>query len=258
MKRRLSLIALALLVCLSVASVALAYNGPPIHDSWVDGSENNYNGQTMKLFASNAGACTPTSTMYLRWDISSIMGEPVADKTIAFADMDLYVSNASFSAPITVSLYQVLNDDWDEATISGANAPAVGALITTFNVSSPPAAGTKITIASNTQDGDPTNDGLANFLQAQNPANDPAGDGEASFALRITGCGLGTSRIDFYDRASGATQPYLALENPNAITLLNLEADSPTATPLLLGGFALLLVAAGAGLLWTRRNQAAS
>jgi hypothetical protein len=204
----------------------------------VDASSNNYgSATTFKLWADNTGGCVPTSTAYIKWDISAIASDPTPNKTIGSAVLAFTVNYASGAYPIVISLYKAGNDSWTEGDTNGTHHPGViEPLLTAVTVNSAPTAGTVVVFPSTAE--------LASYLNSVSVVNAPPGNGLASFAMRITSCGTGQARIDFrsLQHTTVLSRPNLELLNPNAVTLTTFHAATPAPNwPLIAAG---LLVAA--------------
>lgn len=242
----LSVIMLASLIAIPVVSNAAS--GPPRYDAWVevanpDTPNSGTNLDNLWVRASTL-SCTPDRVTYLQWDLSDV---PVG-AIINSAALSLYVNGVSgdFSIPRNVTLYQLLNDDWNESvtwnqvnpgTTPGAG-PNLGPAIQTIGV---------LTTGTITF----TNSNLVSYLQSQ-----ADGDKIASFALEMTdNCTAGSTgvRFDSKDKTNGIS-PQLIIQNPNAVSISNLTTDTPAPTWPLYAGLAALVVIAAAGVAWSRRR----
>lgn len=237
---------LVLTFLLGVTAIAFALaSGPPDADASVYSNDTSLTQNLDQLRAESGDpVCNRTRWSYVKWNLAGVP----PGTTISTASMTYYVNlvNLPSGAVPQISLFKVLDDSWQETSVTSGNGPAFGDLIQSVPV---PAANT--TIEFNNAD-------LVTYLQQE-----AAGDDVASFGLAITGnCGNASVLVRMYSKDSpnpDTPDPNLNIADPNAVTLRTMEAEAGSSTtPLLLGGIALLLVATGAGLVWARRNRMAS
>jgi hypothetical protein len=237
MKRLLAILTIVtVLGVFSTASALAAGSGPPAADAWTDINAADTVNNTVNLWArGSTTACTVTNRTYLRWDVSGLTS------TVGTATMTLQINALSgdFTTPRSVSLYQVLTDSWTESLLTWNNQPAIGTLIQTVGVS----ATGQMTFNAGA---------LATYVDAQ-----AKGDGQASFAIQMTGdCTAGSAgvRMDSKETSTG-TAPQLVLYSPNAVDMSTASAQQQTSWPLYagLGAVALFVVA---GVVISRRRTA--
>ncbi|MCS6844457.1 MAG: DNRLRE domain-containing protein [Caldilineales bacterium] len=240
-----------LVIVLSVLSVSAAYgvaSGPADLDTWVNvNSPTTAYGTDVHLWTrGDTNVCNTSWRTYLKWDLSDIANPG----DIANAQLKLWVngSTGDWTSTRTVSLFQVTDDSWTNAT-TWSTSPPPGTLIQTVGKSDP-------------LDGAISNEyltfsgaNLVSYLQAQ-----AAGDDVASFAVVMTGdCTAGTVglRFDSIDKAGGIP-PTLEITNPNSVTLRAMDSDGTSARVWILAGVALLLGAGVIALSVIRRRRTAN
>ncbi len=249
MKRILALFAVTTLMSLiAVPTVLGVTSGPPKYDAWVqvanpDTPNSGTDLDNLWVRASTVN-CTPDRVTYLQWDLADIPD----GVTIASATLTLYANGLSgdFSIPRNVTLYQLLNDSWNDSvtwntvnpgTTPGAG-PNLGAAIQTIGVQTMG----PVTFS---------NSNLVSYLQSQ-----AAGDNIASFALEMTdNCTAGSTgvRFDSSNKVNGIS-PQLMIYDPNAVTIATFTTDTPASTWPLYAGLGALVVIAAAGVAWSRRR----
>ena len=199
----------------------------------------------LEINSGGLGVCNPTRTTYLSWSLAGVNSELTST-----SELTLFVNNAQSTNTGSVALYEVSDDTWNETTVTGNPAPALGSLIT--SVPMPTTTGGTITF---------TGSSLAVWLNKNTSyvgGNDTvAGNDLVSFAVQITGCSGFSNpvRFDSKDKVGG-TAPALVLFNPTAVTLSTFHSTSPSLNwPLIAGLGALATVVIG-GLAVTRRRAA--
>ncbi len=167
--------------------------------------------------------CESIRTTYLRWDLTGV-NRAAGPGT----KLKLSVNDASVSNTGSLSLFQVSDDDWNEATLKGSNTSPP-----------PPTLGSVITLVSNPTDTEI--DGqvifkgqdLADWINANSlfvGADDStAGNDKVSFAIEVTGC-TGDSNSTRFDSKESyidnvGTPPDLKLFDTNNVTLTTLRAE---------------------------------
>jgi lysophospholipase L1-like esterase len=143
----------------------------------------NYNGATTLRVKNDAP--DNTRNVYITFDTTSM-------PTVSSAVINLYVVGTGTTASRTISVYQQPTTSWLESTITWNNAPAAGALIGTFNVS--------------TTTGIYYNFDVTSYVQAQRAA----GHNVVSFEL-IQNTGDVNGLVDFASREATTGQPGLTI-----------------------------------------------
>ena len=200
----------------------------------------------LEIQSGGLGTCTPSRTTYLRWSLVGVNTE-LGDTS----KLVLFVNQAQNNNTGFVTLYEVQDDSWDEATLTGNTpAPALGSVIA--SVPTPTVAGGTITF---------TGTALATWLNKNTfytGGNDNvAGNDKVSFAVQVANCpGFSNPvRFDSKDKPGG-TAPLLQLYNPTAVTMSTFRAADPAVNwPLIVGLGALAAVVVG-GLAVSRRRAA--
>ncbi len=243
--KRLSLaILIAGLVLLLAVSAALAFKGTTDRDTWFDATTQYPTQTSLNLTSSGTpDTCAPFSTGLVRFDISSIVGEPVANKTINSVVFTMTVAgtSAAWPGPVVLTLYPVSNDTWLEDDVTDArNAIVTATPLATVNLLTKPAIGTVLTFPGTPQ--------FVAFLQSKSSATGGPGNNLVSLAVRMTTCATGNTTVRLASRrhATVAYRPFMELYNPNAVTLSTFRAANPAVNWPLIAA-ALLLVAAVAG-----------
>lgn len=214
-------LAIAVTLLLLIASSAIAFNGGTTADVWQDGTATVITTSPLTASSSNLGSgCTShTGTIFLKYDISSILGEPVTNKSIGSASLTITTA-ATGSNPVqgTLTLYSTTGDG--TFTDSGGTVPALDSSLSTATVGpGNPGSGTAINF--------PTSAAFVTYVQSQSSASGafPAADNVVTFAIRFSACG--SLNLQTFQDNTG-TAPTLSLENPNAIELLELNVESRT------------------------------
>lgn len=246
-----ALIVLSVLMLLGAPAVR-AYEGEPVSDVWVDGTGAVITTDPLIAASSNVGgSCdSHTGTLYLKFDIGTMLTDPLANKSISSATLTLTTAEGG-SNPVqgTLTLYSTMGDG--TFTDAGGAVPAIDAALATATVGpGDPGSGAAIVFPSSAQ--------FVRYAQSQSSASGayPFADNVVTLVVRYSGC-ADLSLQTFQDNS--ATAPRLSLENPNAIELLNVSAENAAPAsrlPLMAGIAFLILSAVGALGLAMRRHGA--
>jgi hypothetical protein len=249
-KRPLLVLAIVLSAVTLMATSALALaSGLPDHDAFVmpddpetpaDESATPHNGQNLDAAASQGGigACEPTETIYLKWDLSELAGANVDTATLT-----LTATYASDTGSADLTLYQT-SDGWSEDALTLNTAPSISASIQT--VSAPPAGASPTIITF-------SNPALVTYINDQ-----AANDGVASFALRFSNCSTGFTFARFADKESAGDGPYLLMQNNNAVRLHTLRTAGKESKWLVVGGLVFIVLGSALVVQPISRRQAKS
>ncbi len=189
----------------------------PIDDSYVynQNPDTNYDGTGLYVGYSLFGVLTPTYQTYIKYDLSSV---EIATGRSTF-NFTFTQNSWELGNNISVSLYSVSDDSWNETTLTHNNSPAIvnpGSI--TLLETKVIAAGTTglITYGSTSSDNP-----VGTYIESQR-----TGDGIASFLIRVTAAsgGFFGGFAIAEDRENSQTpgivdSPYLDMRGPTAVTL---------------------------------------
>jgi hypothetical protein len=269
--KRLVVVVIAVLLASGFVSSGVFASGPGMvsEDTYVSAGDPTGNFGDQFLTIGTGGACSApanqSETTFLRWNFpAAYIGNPVGSAEMT---LSVFVNTASGATQLT--LYRVADDAWTQAGLTynyptpGAGGPALGAAIQTIDLAAGYTGLVTFGAAS------PASSELANYIREQLVA----GDGKASFALRVTSCpedgGAGVTILLFSSETGGPgamaqsanapdapTWPFLTIAPPTAVTMSTFHAADPAVNwPLIAGVGALAAVLIG-GLAVARRRAA--
>jgi hypothetical protein len=247
--KRIILVAVVVVLTVSFAvQGALALSTISVAaDTWVHaGDSTNHNTQGLGVTSGGInGACNPSDTAFLRWDLSGVTAANVGSATVTLTDFQ----NTGFSTnPVELTLYAVADNTWNEANLGGDTAG-------TFP---PPPIGNALATA--TAPVSPSNSPLVFQSQLLTDYVKGKAGTAASFAVQMTTCGGATSpNVLLYDKENGSstTDPYMTITPTTAVQVSTFRTADPAVNwPLIVGLGVLALVVIG-GLAVSRRRAAA-
>lgn len=222
----------------------------PLQDTYVsrNAPDQQLNKNALLLSFDNLGGFTPSDFSYLQFDLrgaSSSIAESLLEMTI--------VVNNTQADEVTIGLYAVSDDGWNESDLVFNNRPVPGARLQSVTVAGDATGPVTFGDSTGTHP-------LGTWLEQERQ-----GDGVATLMLGIDSAAnpgfiQGTVVIEdsenSHDAATG-DQPNLTLAGPTAITLEGARADDTSSLPATLLLAALLLVGATTGLTVKRRQHRA-
>jgi len=247
-----ALLVLVLFVTATSLASALA-TGTADKDAYVYASAGDsvFNTVTVRVEAGDT-TCAQARWSFLQWDLSDI----APGTTLASAKVTLYVSSISGDpSGAHLELHKVLNDAWEETTLTYNNP------IATSVTPGDPATLLQSVPAPTAVNDAVTFDSAALLQYAQQQAD---GDNVASFALFVNGnCGNGTTLlVAMYSEESTTApdelhKPYALFKAPppNAVDLTKTSAEQTNSLPLY-AGLGFLALVAVAGVVVSRRRMA--
>lgn len=157
------------------------------------------------------GVCNTTRYTFLKFDLSAFIGNTTT--------ATLTLSNAQYSGPatgVTLGLYRVFNDSWEEETLTWQNQPPVITPAIALKLS-PLGGQTTISFSS---------PGLVDWINSE-----INGDNLASMAIGYEDCPPLSAPMLRVDSKEGQTAPLLSLNGLLGATLTPTHTRTPTATP---------------------------
>lgn len=246
-KRILLIFTMLVVFVLMVSTASAALVTPPNHDTYVTispaSSAGQHDSEQILVVEDSLSTCNDTRIVYLRFQVDGI-------EAVTSAQLQLTPGGGPIfnTAGATLTLYDVA--DYNVATLSGSNYPSPASGTVIQSLTGPFTAGSAVTFS---------DANLATRLQV-------AADGDNVLTLALSfsaGCNpLGTSIVSFYSTevSPANPSPILTVEGtsePNAVAISTFTTDNAAPTwPLYAGLGALALIAAAAGVAWSRRRAA--
>jgi hypothetical protein len=244
----MKLVLRALIAVLAVAlffSVAFAAFTGPFYDTFVIVNNTNNPSAPNLAVQDSTSSCTDAYITYIQFDATNIGTVSTATLTLKVGGTPSGLNNSP-----TLTLYGVA--DFDPATLNGANYPSTAGAFVIQNktISSGTAAGTVVEWGG-------ADTGLKTYIQSQ-----ADNDNKVTLALSFSVNCFEISSLSFYSQDWGTPEdrPVLTITgtNTNAVTLRTFRADDPAVSLVILGGAAIVLLVAMAGIFVIRRRRLAS